>query len=309
MKVAFSIGAAFLRGPRMFARRPGRFAILLLADFLVYTALMVIPLVMLWPYMLDPATMFKLEEGEIFPSGVVDLYVRIWLWTGPASLVFWIVSDAAWFRLLTGREAGWFPYRLGRDELRVAGTVLVIWLVGLLANVPLIALLGLLVILDPNNIWAALPLMSVSLVIYFFVSTRVAPMVPHTIVTRTWKPFTVLTRSRHIWGRLMGAFALLIGALMAFSLLYSLVMIAVMVPVMIAGAGTMVADDPMAGMLSPAFVIMQALNVIFNLVGSLAFIAFARGISAEAAICLDQHQKAQMPVTPPPSGKTVPAAG
>lgn len=309
MKIAFSIRAAFLRTPRMVARRPGRFSILLLADLAAYTAMTLIPLAMIWPYMLDPAAMLQLEEGEFFPRALIDLYVRMWLFFGPASLVFWVVSDAAWFRLLTGREAGWFPYRLGRDELRVAGTGLVIWLAGLLANSPLIALIGLLVILDPNNIWAALPLMSVSLVIFFFVWTRVAPMVPHAIVTRTWKPFTVLARARHIWGRLMGAFALLICALMAFSLLYSLVMIAVMVPVMIAGAGTMVAGDPMAGMLSPAFVIMQALNMIFNLVGSLAFIAFARGISAEAAICLDQHQRVQIPVAPPPSGEAVPAAG
>lgn len=190
MKVTFSIGAALLRAPRIIRKNKRKSAILIVFELVIYAALMVIPLWTLWPLLVGPMAITGAPPSDevAFPFALYQRYFLSIALTMPFSLAFWLINDAAWYRLMTGRQTGWFPYRLGRDELRAAGSVAVIVLIALAVYLPPGALIGWYVWQGWENAWAAVLFIPLLWFGMFFLYTRAAPMVPHAVLTGRWRP-------------------------------------------------------------------------------------------------------------------------
>jgi hypothetical protein len=116
-------------------------------------------------------------------------------------LVWMAMSESAWHRLLTGREAGAFPYRLSADELRMAGCWLLVVLASLILHSPLIAFVVWTAMHADGFPWAALWMLPLSWAISLAVFSRAAPLVPWAIVHRRFRPLSVLRASGAVWGK------------------------------------------------------------------------------------------------------------
>jgi hypothetical protein len=307
LKVTFSIGAALLRAPRIILKNKRKSAILIVFELVIYAALMAIPLSTMWPLLVGmmDVTGAPPSEESVFPVALYQRYFWSMALTMPFSLAFWLINDAAWYRLMTGRQTGWFPYRLGRDELRAAGSLAVIVLIALAVYLPPGALIGWYVWQGWENAWAAVLLIPLLWFGMFFLYTRAAPMVPHAVLTGRWRPFAVLRRAGAIWGRLMAAYALLWGATIAASYLAVFIIVPVIIVIAISSASADV--EAAANAMLTLSVVMNLVNFGWSILVTIASLAVARGIAAEAAICLDQHEKAQIPVPAPPPTPEQPA--
>jgi hypothetical protein len=276
MSQGFTIGAAFARAPRMIRRRKGAFAALIGLEAGLYLVLFIIQLAVVMPMMMAQA-------ADPQPLSMLGLGVGVWA----VGLVWMALSESAWHRLLTGREAGAFPYRLSADELRMAGCWLLIVLASLVIQSPLIVWFVWSAMNADGFPWMVLLAVPVSWAISLTVIARAAPLVPWVIAHRRFRPLSVLKASGAVWGKVALAYVLL-----------------VLVPfMMVVGmAGAVTGGDPTGPMIA-----MQAVNMALNLVVMFAFAAAARGIAAEAALSLPGPEGE--PLSPPSSSASPDALG
>jgi hypothetical protein len=289
MSQGFTIGAAFARAPRMIGRRKGAFAALIGLEAGLYVLLLIIQLAVVLPMMVAQA-------ADPQPFSMLGWGVGVWA----VGLVWMALSESAWHRLLTGREAGAFPYRLSTDELRMAGCWLLIVLASLVIQSPLIVWFVWSAMNADGFPWMVLLAVPVSWAISLTIIARAAPLVPWVIAHRRFRPLLVLKASGAVWGKVALAYVLLVlglfGAFMA-------MMIVLMPFMMVIGmAGAVTGGDPAGSMIA-----MQAVNVALNLAVMFAFAAVARGIAAEAALSLPGPDGE--PVSPPSSSASPDAPG
>jgi hypothetical protein len=217
-----------------------------------------------------------------------------------AGLVMMALSESAWHRLLTGREAGAFPYRLSADELRMAGCWLLIVLASLVIQSPLIAWFVWRAVNADGFPWMVLLAVPVSWAISLTVIARAAPLVPWVIAHRRFRPLSVLKASGAVWGKVALAYVLLVLGL--FGALVAMVIVLMPSMMVIGMAGAVTRGDPTGPMIA-----MQAVNMALNLVVMFAFAAAARGIAAEAALSLPGPEGE--PLSPPSSSASPDALG
>jgi hypothetical protein len=281
MSQGFTIGAAFVRAPRMIGRRKGAFAALIGLEAGLYVLLAAIQFAVVMPMMMRQAV-------DPQPFSVIGLMAAFLV----VGLVWMAMSESAWHRLLTGREAGAFPYRLSADELRMAGCWLLVVLASLILHSPLIAFVVWTAMHADGFPWAALWMLPLSWAISLAVFSRAAPLVPWAIVHRRFRPLSVLRASGAVWGKVALTHILLVLGLFGAWVLVAIVLMPFMV--VIGAAGAVTGGDP-----TGAIIVMQVVNTALNMVVTFALLALTRGIAAEAALSLPGPDGE--PVSPPSS--------
>lgn len=289
MKIEFSLGGALLRGLRTVWQNKRKSAILVVLEIVIFGALVAIPISQILPFyaaIFSPA--YGAATGEI-PG--LEAFTRYFVALGailPFSIAFYVINDAAWHRLLTGKPTGFFPYRLSRDELRVAGVYALVFATMIVACLPIWALLLLLVLGDAQYIWVGFILMPFVWIAVLLLGTRIAPLSPFVVLTGKFRPLTAFRLAGGIWGRLLGAYVILVGGLFAAQLLFMLLTMPFFLGMMMTQIGSETALED--GSYFTTFMVMQGVNMAINVVLTMIFAVMSRGVAAEAAIALHQHE-------------------
>lgn len=213
-------------------------------------------------------------------------------------ILAWYCSEAAWARFLaTDDKGGNIPYRLGKDELRVAG-VTIVWalllgIIGALLMIP-IALVVTTMGADGGPDGSPVLFLTVLVIAAVFIFARVSAVTMLTVRRKVFRPLGLFAATDPFWFRLGLAYG--IGSVLSGLLAYVIPYIAAIgsgfdanIPVMVGNGSVAPWAEWFASQAQPHA--GHALIVVIAWAGAGIGQLFLRGVAAHAALnALEQEE-------------------
>ena len=286
----FSVRAALLRPLRVASERPRASAALAASDFIVLFIVSVTMVVIGAPIAQVAVSEDLLKFAEVLNAFII-YYVIVLIWG--------LVSETAWFRVMSRREPHILPpYRLWADE----GRAFLIYMLLLVAMVVVIYGVAVLAVLTPSFFWPdgsypdwamalGLCLVFLGLIALQIVAMRLTVGVPVTVMERGLRPFAGWRATR---GNVLRFVAAHVLACVTYIILLSLV-------AGLAFLAVVQFPNNIVLALVPLIAIYCALMT--------AFYAVYRGVNAEAAmVFLARQGAASLRTVKPPTPPASPAS-